>query len=136
MPTCNSCGELFDDFYSLALHINKSKTGHKNGKRWAANFLLKNSLPAKFKYPNKVRVPLSEDDKETLRNNHRELSGTTKLVNVFCLKCKRLYPRVIEIEYIESEHAQRRNGTLIITCNNCESRNGRNAFVHRQYQDG
>lgn len=133
MPTCNSCHREFDDFRTLALHIAHEKRGHQRGKKWAAKYLLK---PIQRELPK--RTPLTEEEKELLEESKqdckRELSGITKVVQAFCLKCKRFYPRVVEIEYIQSDYALRRGNTLLITCDSCEGRVERHAPIYRQTQ--
>lgn len=118
MPTCNSCHREFDDFHALALHITREKRGHQRGKKWASKYLLK---PIKSELPQ--RTPLTEEEKKSLDEAKdqckRELSGITKVSQAFCLRCKRFYPRVVEIEYIHSEYALRRENTLLITCESC-----------------
>ncbi len=124
MPDCHSCGRTdFADFHELAIHISGENRGHAKGKKWAANYILKNGLSAKQRFEHKERTPLTEDEKDARDNTHRELSGQTKMVYAYCTACKRKYPRVVEVEYIQSQTALRGNdGTLMITCDNCGGR--------------
>jgi len=123
MPDCNSCGDPFPDFKSLAIHISSEKHGHRKGKRWAAKYLLLNGLSSKQRFEHKERVALTEDEKDARDNAHRELSGETKMVYAYCSACRRKYPRVVEVEYIQSQTALRGgDGTLMITCENCGGR--------------
>jgi len=117
---CHSCGVPFEDFKALAIHISGERRGHAKGKKWAANYILKNGLSAKQRFEHKERIPLSEQDKDNKEDAYRELSGETKMVYAYCSACRRKYPRVVEVEYVTSKTALRGNdGTLMITCENC-----------------
>lgn len=117
MEPCHSCGQSFPDFRELALHISGAKKGHRKGKAWASKYLLRSSLTAN--HERRERIPISDEDREAKTNTRMELSGEMSYVRVKCPKCKRVYPRTVEVEYVNSKLALRDNGVLMITCQNC-----------------
>lgn len=117
---CHQCNSSFEDYGELARHINDTKSHHINKKayKWACNYLYKHVL---FKPEQKLRMPLTEEQKETKKSLNIELSGKVKSGIVICPKCKQIHHEVLPSEYLESSHIWRINGQVAILCNNCKS---------------
>lgn len=117
---CNSCGESFEDFQELALHISSSKTGHKHGKAWAAKYIHR-GLIHKTNFEN-GRTPLSAEDIKNRTDTRRRLSGEMAYVNTICPHCKKTGRPLLESEYVESVEAWRIGDRLVKMCALCGSR--------------
>jgi RNase P subunit RPR2 len=118
---CHSCHTTFQDYKSLAKHIMANKKGHRQGKRWAAKYVMINGLSAKNRTDRQLngRVALTEEQKETRDSLQIELSGNIKRVNTYCPKCKQFSTQSLPVEYTNSERAWRVGSTFVITCERC-----------------
>jgi hypothetical protein len=118
--TCRSCGQPFEDWHKLALHIASSKKGHRQGKKWAAMFLAGKSLRPELK-----RVPLNPDEEHTdfgdnnRENAKREISGDNEYINTLCPQCKKPHRQLIPVEHIHNELAWRKDSVLCVICDVC-----------------
>ena len=120
---CHSCNLSFVDYKELALHISTSRKGHRQGKKWAAKYMMK--VRALDKRNNGGgRSPLTEDDKENKKNTRRELSGDNEHVATFCPHCRKKTKQVLPIEYTRSNEAWRLKDYLVVLCQNCEFTSG------------
>jgi hypothetical protein len=121
--TCHSCGNFFEDYTELARHIAGSTKGHRKGKKWAAQLLLRvKQLDKKAEFQERIenRTPLSEEDKQARRSNKLELSGVKKMMNTQCPHCKTLHVETVEVEHTQSTLAWKTpKGTLLILCARC-----------------
>ncbi len=118
---CLACGENFEyDWTALALHISKEKKGHRKGKKWAANYLLK-TRKLNQKRDLTARTPLTEEEKESKREMKRELSGEEERVKTYCPQCKTGSSAVLPIEHTQSPDAWKVKDRLVLMCNTCRS---------------
>ena len=119
--TCNSCGDTFETYTELAVHIStSSKKTHKHGRIWAAKLILRtNQLDKKKDFGN--RVPLTEQEKENKRevSNIVQLSGQKTYVNAKCPQCKRIHSETIEVEFARSQTAWKFKDFFMILCGGC-----------------
>ncbi len=116
---CHSCQAEFDDYEALAKHISSSKQGHRKGKRWAANYLLKSRALNQKKLFNSS--PLTQEDRENRESTKREISGETEWILTVCPHCKKGHREQLPREFIESSVAWRTSrGTLIVNCSACQ----------------
>ncbi len=113
---CHSCQQIFADYGELALHIASSKKGHRKGKKWASNYLMRTRVLDK---KNGYRTPLTEQDRENKRDAQRELSGEIKYVPTVCPQCHQGQRQQLPIEYVESNSAWKIRGEFVVICNNC-----------------
>lgn len=122
MIRCNACGETFEDYQELALHIqSKRDKAHRRGKRWAAKFI-HNNIIARDKHSDKYgRTPLSENEVQNKLDNRRVLSGELIYTNTICLRGKHAVSQPLPIEYVNSTHAWRIQGRLVVICDKCRS---------------
>jgi GTP cyclohydrolase FolE2 len=118
METCRTCGFEAPDFTGLAHHMIAQKSGHHAGKKWAAIYLT-NVRWLNNKKDKPERVPLSEEDKAAKASTKHELSGIERQVNTICPRCNQNDRLSLPIEYIESNSAWRKGGTLVISCWSC-----------------
>lgn len=120
-PTCHTCHADFPDFYALALHISKSRAGHRKGKRWAAKYLLINKLSPEAKRDKEDygRLPLPENYHENKQSTYRVLSGELVSVVTFCPRCKISRIKLLPVEFTQNPIAWRRNGNIVKICLNC-----------------
>jgi hypothetical protein len=117
---CRYCGDDFEDYQELALHISTSKTKHQWGKKWAASYLMKVRLLNK-KREQGPRVPLTEAQIENKTLTIRDVSGKTKRVPTGCPVCKKITYQELPIEYVEDPYPWRsRSGILIVCCLKCQ----------------
>lgn len=114
--SCHSCGQPFDNFHDLAVHIAGSRKGHRKGKKWASKYILLNGRRDKQNFQ---RTPLTEAEKENKREMKRELSGETKSGLVFCPHCKTKHQQTLPVEYVDSPSAWRIEKMLVILCSGC-----------------
>ena len=120
MPDCHACGQSFGDFRELALHIAASRKGHRQGKVWAAKYLLKNGVSRDLPQ----RTPMTDEERENraanLKESRRVISGREKIAQTFCPVCKTSSRQALPVEYTESVEAWRdRNKTLVVCCEEC-----------------
>lgn len=115
---CLSCDKEFEDYQSLALHISHSKTGHRKGKRWAANYIHRH-IKNKREYKNNGHVPITAEQKANKEDTRRVLSGGQRAVETICLKCKRVNRIALESEYVSSPQAWKIGGRLVRMCVSC-----------------
>ncbi len=123
MPDCRYCGKSCKDWGELALHVQSQKKGHRGGKKWAAQYLLKTRQLNSKKELN-GRQPMSEEAKEIRREliESVRLSGEEVCVETLCPnpKCKRVSKQVLPVEYVRSPNAWRTENQIIKLCRNCE----------------
>lgn len=118
MPTCRTCNKECANFKELALHIIAKK--HRNGKRWAAKYIMVNGLsPAKRFDNRRERTPLTDDDKVAKEDTRRDLSGAQEFVTTLCLRCKHPARQALPIEHLQSRDAWRIQGHLVVMCPSC-----------------
>jgi len=115
---CLSCGQGFEDYHALALHIIASKKGHRKGKKWAAKYLSRHVLN-KRKLELNGRVPLTVEQKANKEDSRRVLSGGQRVAETVCLRCHKSSRIVLEEEYVSSPQAWRIQGRLVKMCANC-----------------
>lgn len=118
MPLCIACKQAFGDYKELALHIQSSKKGHRKGKKWAANYMLKVRQLDQKKQIN-GRVPLTEEQKENKKSLVRELSGEEEYAITFCPHCKRGHREILPVEFSKSRDAWRVKDKLVVLCEGC-----------------
>lgn len=117
---CHSCGEQFNTYGELALHILANKKGHRKGRRWAAKYVMMRGLsPDKRNGKQLNRVALTEEERINKSSTERELSGESELETIRCPHCKRLVEAYIPVEHVDNEHAWRKEGRLSILCEGC-----------------
>lgn len=117
---CNSCGETFETYKDLAIHIMSSKKGHRQGKIWASKYLSKQRiLDRKVSMQSRNHSPFTEQDRENRREAERVLSGNIANTRTICPKCKSLGIYQFPIEHTESKEAWRIGGSLVKLCIRC-----------------
>ncbi len=120
METCHSCHQSFADFKELALHISKSKKGHRKGKKWAAKYIMMNGLSSKNRNGNRpVRVALTEEQKANKEDTRRELSGDNEYATTVCPNCKNRSRPLLPREFAENPVAWRVKDSLVVMCSGC-----------------
>ncbi len=118
---CYYCPQSFAGFQALALHISQSRKGHRKGKKWAAKYLMLNSLsPDKRKPIRNNGTPLTEEQRQAKRDTLRQLSGKVVNTVTLCPKCKRRSNNSLPSEYVSNPSAWRAGNILIKLCINCE----------------
>lgn len=117
-PSCHSCDQSFADYGELAKHIAASKKGHRKGKVWAANYLLRTRALDTKKFEG--RRPLTEADKANKASTKLELSGATKDVLAVCPRCHKGHRESLPVEYAESNQAWRQKNCLVLLCRSCK----------------
>ena len=115
---CLSCNEVFADYTELALHIQSSKKGHRKGKKWASNYLLRTRQLDQKQING--RVPLTEEQKENKRNMVRELSGRNENVVTYCPQCKSKTAQPLPVEFTQSREAWRIGKNFAVLCSECK----------------
>jgi hypothetical protein len=115
---CLSCGQQFDDYQGLALHIASEKKGHRKGKKWAAKYISRHVINKK-KVEVNGRVPLTAEQKANKEDSRRVLSGEQRVAETICLKCKRVSRVALETEYVSSPQAWKIGGRLVRMCASC-----------------
>lgn len=116
MQNCHYCNYSCEEYLDLAKHILKEKSGHDAGKFWAQRFVLKHAV---LKPKDQGGMPLTEAEKEAKRSTQRELSGREKPAQTYCPSCNSLSIQVLPIEFVTSNFAWRKQGTLVVSCSNC-----------------
>lgn len=113
---CHSCQHDFPDYESLAKHISGSKKGHRQGKRWAAGYLMKiRRLNSKRDF--KPANPMSEADRENRAKSFRELSGKNRMTFTMCPTCKKGFNQILPVEFADSKDAWRNKlGVPMVNC--------------------
>jgi len=120
---CSSCGVIKEDFKDLAKHIVASRKGHKKSRPWALKFLSKARILDQKRDTNKVRVKLTETEKENKRSSKIKISGANKEVLTVCPSCGEIFAQEIPIEYIgDVDNWKQKDGSLIINCEGCRKR--------------
>ena len=118
--SCHSCHESFADFKELALHISRSKKGHRKGKKWAAKYIMMNGLSSKNRNGDRpVRAALTKEQKVNKEDTRRELSGDNEYANTICPHCKRGGRPLLPVEFVGSGVAWRIKDSLVVTCSIC-----------------
>jgi len=120
---CLSCGDDFESYQELALHISASKTGHRRGKKWAAKYLSRHVINKRQNNFSGGRS-LSVEDIKNKSDNRRILSGEQIYTETICPKCRKPNRAVLEAEYAASPQAWRIDGRLAVVCVGCEGRKG------------
>jgi len=122
--TCHSCGDVFEDFHALALHISSSRKGHRKGKRWAAKYLAGRTLRPEIKRiaenPDHENTEFGEENRA---NAKREISGDNEYTQTICPNCHIPARQLIPVEYIQSDNAWREKGVLVLDCQGCRGSN-------------
>jgi hypothetical protein len=117
MVNCHSCGQSFENFGELALHIASSRKGHRQGKVWAAKYLV-----GKVKRDMPQRSPMTEEERENraanLEESRRQVSGREKIEQTVCPLCKSFSRQSLPVEYVGSLQAWRNDKGLVVVC--CE----------------
>ena len=117
MQTCHDCQEEFETWVELAQHIISQKKTHQRKSRvWALKFLSKRDNVKEHK----ARMPMSDELKQAVKENVREISGETKKGLVKCPQCRQLHSAEIEVEHLV-DWAWREDGKLMILCGDCRS---------------
>jgi len=116
---CLSCGDDFESYQELAVHISASKTGHRRGKKWAAKYLSRHVINKRDNNFSKGS-PLTTEDIKNKRENRRVLSGEQRYAETICPKCRKPNRAVVEVEHATSPQAWRIGGRLVRVCANCE----------------
>jgi hypothetical protein len=114
MPSCNDCGEYFEEYQELAHHIIKAK--HRHGKKWANNYLLKHVL---FEKEMPQRTALTAEQKQSKEDAKRGLSGDMRYASTICPKCKRKGRPLLPSEFVDSPVVWRINGLIAKFCIEC-----------------
>ncbi len=113
---CISCKKVCADYQELALHIASSKNGHRNGKRWAAKYL----VGVKNRQEFKGRIPLTDIEKKSKLDTVREMSGSQESVVAICPRCKRRHRESLPIEYTQSRDAWHIQNSVVVMCPGCK----------------
>lgn len=120
MPTCNKCRSNFPDFKSLALHIISNKKTHKQGLKWASQYITRQrQLDRKVTAQRRGRVLFTDEDRDNKEDLRRVLSGQTIISNILCPRCKRGSIRQLPIEHAGNPEAWRVGKALVVLCINC-----------------
>ena len=118
---CNTCGEPFENYKDLAVHISISGKSHKKGKMWAARFVTNvNYLDQK-----KDRVERSPVDDQVRKNREecvRETFNRMTVTKVSCPSCHKLSRMPLEIEHVENPLAWRSGNSMMIICDTCRTK--------------
>ena len=114
---CRTCGEIFGDYHTLALHV-ASTRNHERGSKWAMKFLFREKEQLKrFVDPDYEETDYG---KENRANAIRILSGENEYANIHCPRCNKGGRYLVPVEYVQSQNAWRNKiGTLMITCPEC-----------------
>ena len=119
---CRACHQLFPDYLALAQHIATAKQGHRQGKKWAAKYLMRVNQLNRRKLP-EGRASLTEAQKETRRSLFLELSGQMEIVTTWCPQCKSRTRQALPVEYAESNTAWRTpQQLLVVSCPTCATK--------------
>lgn len=122
MTTCHTCHAELADYKELALHISTTK-GHRKGKKWAANFLMKvNERPEIKKIAVNPDYEPTEFGDENRANAKRELSGDQEYAGTVCPNCRRISRELLPVEFVHSNTAWRIGDKLAVNCGNCRRR--------------
>lgn len=122
MPTCRTCNKECADFKELALHIIASR--HRQGKRWAAKYIMMNNLsPSKRFADKRDRIALTDEDKANREDTRRVLSGAQEFVTTLCLRCNYPTRQSLPVEYSQGRDAWRIQGHLVVMCPSCRGGN-------------
>ena len=113
---CNTCGEPFENYKDLAVHIQTVK--HKRGKLWAAR-VTTNVTYLDQKKERTERLPVDDQVRGNREACVRDTSGKMMIAQVFCPNCKRLSRFPVEKEHAENPLAWRVNNALMINCLSC-----------------
>jgi hypothetical protein len=122
---CNQCGDTFNTWNELALHIMKLRKTHKNKKHrmWAASYINKKLLQQQVEIkhvsddPDKIKTEYGNEQRE---NAKRRLSGEQNYVNAVCPKCHKVHRPLLDCEFIQSPVAWRVDNRLVKLCQRCE----------------
>ncbi len=118
--TCHSCDCEFPDYHALALHISTARHGHNSGKKWAAKYLMVNSLSAAARNGKDFgRVPLPENYKENKASTIRPLSGKVQHAITTCPRCNTKTHQALPIEHVTEPTAWRIGGNIARLCMDC-----------------
>ena len=122
MTTCHTCHAELADFKELALHISTTR-GHRKGKKWAANFLMKgNERPEIKKIAVNPDYEPTEVGNENRRKAVKELSGDTEYAYTICRTCKRTGRELLPAEFVHSDTAWKIGDKLAVNCQGCSRR--------------
>lgn len=113
----------FNSWTDLAKHI-LSSPGHQRSHKFASKVLLNPLLKTDRELP--TRSTMTEEERDTFRAIKEDfqvtLSGDTEKVIAICSFCKSTHYATLPIEYLELPYLWRsQKGTLVRTCNSCES---------------
>ena len=119
-PICHDCGKICETWVELAHHVVLQKKTHKRQSRvWALRFLSKVQDKKSFK----PRTPLSEEQKQTLKDNVRELSGEMEVAICRCSNCNKKYKAQVEVEYLaDADIWKDADGNVMRNCQECSDK--------------
>jgi uncharacterized C2H2 Zn-finger protein len=117
---CSSCGVIKEDFKDLAKHVVASRKGHKKSRPWALKFLSKVRILDQKRDVNKVRIKLTETEKENKRSSKIQISGVNKEVSIVCPNCGEVFTQEIPVEYVgDVDTWRQKDGSFVINCEGC-----------------
>ena len=115
---CNTCGEPFENYKDLAVHIQTAGKSHRKGKLWAAKFVT-NVTYLDQKKEHTERLPIDDQVRENREACIRETSGKMVVTQVFCPNCRKNFRLPVEKEHAENPLAWRTNKILTLNCESC-----------------